>query len=243
MPLEVGVVVEDRARRRRAPRYTIGSSCGSRPSLRSVHPACRSPNTSPAPRMARSRSASSKPSPDSRHRLHARLALGRASDRRAGSRRDACAPRPMRPRSWWSCSRPKRSASSIDHHGRVRARRPRPRSRSSPRARRSSPARNARIAASLSAGGIWPCSRPSRRPASSSAREPLELLGGGPRLELVGAFDERAHDVGLAPVRHLARAPARTPRRARAGRGPPPRSRSASGPAGSSRSSVLSRSP
>ena len=66
-----------------------------------------------------------------------------------------------------------------------------------------SPARNSVIAASLSADGIWPWSSPSRSPCELLGREPLELLGGGARLELVGAFDERAHDVGLAPLRHL----------------------------------------
>ena len=108
----------------------------------------------------------------------------------------------MRPRSWWSCSSPKRSASSITIT--VAFGTSTPTSMTVVATSTSvSPSRNARIAASLSAAGIWPCSSPSRRSASSSRLQPLELLGGGPRLELVGALDQRAHHVGLAPLRHL----------------------------------------
>ena len=52
------------ARRARGRSITISSSRGMRPSFRSENPDWRSPNTSPAPRISRSRSASRKPSVD-----------------------------------------------------------------------------------------------------------------------------------------------------------------------------------
>ena len=83
-----------------------------RPSLRSVIPAWRSPNTSPAPRISRSLSASTKPSVDCDHRLHARLAVrrGRIGEQEAPRR---VARRGRRGRAAGAAaSSPKRSASS-----------------------------------------------------------------------------------------------------------------------------------
>ncbi len=72
------------------------------------------PRNSPGPRIIRSRRATSKPS----LRLVDDLQpLARAcpttAPRRAGCSSSASEPRPMRPRSWCNCARPKRSACSI----------------------------------------------------------------------------------------------------------------------------------
>ena len=108
----------------------------------------------------------------------------------------------MRPRSWWSCSRPKRSASSITIT--VALGTSTPTSMTVVATSTSvSPSRNARIAASLSAAGIWPCSSPSRRSASSSACSRSSSSVAARASSLSRALDQRAHDVGLAPVRHL----------------------------------------
>ena len=80
------------------------------------------------------------------------------------------------------------------------------------------------------------------QPGELLGAQPLELLGGRTRLELVRPLDERAHHVRLAARfdlgAHLLVHRTRS-------RGPPPTTVVSIGerPAGSSRSSVLSRSP
>ena len=89
-----------------------------------------------------------------------------------GPRTGSTTPRPHRdrrgPRSWWSCESPNRSASSTIIT--VAFGTSTPTSMTVVATSTSiSPARNAVIAASFSAAGIWPCSSPTRSPASSSA--------------------------------------------------------------------------
>ena len=129
-------------------------------------------------RRARSRRSSSTIA-SSRSRARLGQLLLRAA-RRAGST-TARAPRPTRPRSWWSCARPKRSASwtimivafgtSTPTSITVVA----TSTSSSPRLERA-PSRSRR-----SAGFSRPCSSPTRKPRSSRAPQPLGLRLGRAR--------------------------------------------------------------
>ena len=76
-------------------------------------------------------------------------------------------PRPTRPRSWWSCESPKRSASSTIITVAFGTSTPTSMTVVATSASRS-PRRNSSITASFCFDGSCPCSRPSRRPASSS---------------------------------------------------------------------------
>ena len=75
-------------------------------------PDWRVPSRLPAPRSSRSASAIAKPSFEPRTTSSRRMASSSvASESRMQN--DRCVPRPTRPRSWCSCARPNRSASSI----------------------------------------------------------------------------------------------------------------------------------
>ena len=113
---------------------------------------------------------------------------------------EAWAPRPTRPRSWWSWAMPNRSASRITITVALGT--------STPTSitvvatsTSSSPARNESIVASFSTDVSRPCSNPSRSPASSSLAQPLEGLLCRCHLELLALADQRTHDVGLAARR------------------------------------------
>src|ERR1043165_118463 len=71
-------------------------------------PDCFVPRNSPGPRSSRSRSATSKPLLVCAKRSRRSLSLSETR-----MQYDLRAPRPTRPRSWWSCERPKRSASTM----------------------------------------------------------------------------------------------------------------------------------
>ena len=111
-----------------------------------------------------------------------------------------------------------------------RARPRRPRSPSWPPAPRTSPDRKAAITSSFSAAGIWPCSRPSRRPGEHLGRQPLELLDGRPGHHPLGPLHQRADHVGPVAGGHLGRAPApRRPASSLGVAGPDRRDRRAAG--------------
>ena len=79
------------------------------------------------------------------------------------------------------------------------------------------PERNRAMAFSFSPGVTRPCSSPSREPRQLAGLQALEGLLGRPHLELLALVDERADDVGLAPLGHLLahlgpHRPARRPR-------------------------------
>ena len=59
------------------------------------------------------------------------------------------------------------------------------------------------MTASLSLAGSWPCSSPSRRPASSAAASRSRSSDAGPGLDPLRFLDQRAHHVGLVARRHL----------------------------------------
>ena len=88
-------------------------SLRSRTKRRSEKPDWRAPRSWPSPRISRSRSASSKPSVVSTiaSRRSAASSVSSSLGRETSRQYDCSAPRPTRPRSWWSCARPKRSAS------------------------------------------------------------------------------------------------------------------------------------
>ena len=152
------------------------------------------------PRPGRSR-RSTRPA-----RLEARRAVGarRLAEQVAPA---GASPRPTRPRSWWSWARPKRHASSIDHHGRV-----------------------GHVDADLDDDrgdehverrrrGTGPSPTPCRPPASGRAAGRRAARPARPRASRsrsatapaastrLGPLDERADDVGAVPGGHLARAP------------------------------------
>ena len=161
----------------------------------------------PSPRRSRSTSASSKPS------VVRTIASSRASPSGVVASptqvavRRGRAPRPTRPRSWWSWAMPKRSASRITITVALGT--------STPTSitvvatsTSSSPARNSAIACSFSADGIRPCSSPSRRPGELAGRAAARR---SPRPSATSSFSdssiERAHDVGLAAGARPRRAP------------------------------------
>ncbi len=133
----------------------------------------------------------------------------------------------MRPRSWWSCSRPKRSASSMTITVALGTSTPTSMTvvatstSVSPLAERA----HRRL---LLGGGHLAVQQPEAQPGELLVLQPLELLGGRTRLELVGSLDQRADDVRLPALGDLARAPARTRPRVRAVPRPRRSSRSAS---------------
>ena len=88
------------ASRTRSPMRSVGT------------PDCRVPKKSPGPRSARSRSASTKPSPSRPSPSAAPCASSLSGVWYSSTQVAASAPRPTRPRSWWSCDSPKRSACS-----------------------------------------------------------------------------------------------------------------------------------
>ena len=135
-------------------------------------PLCRLPRNSPAPRICRSRFARSKPSSGMSVPGFISVIAASRSDSPAASlirMQNARWPRrPTRPRSWWSCARPKRSAPrmiiivapgmSIPTSTTVVA-----------TSTSSSRAAKRRMTSSRSRAGIRPCSRPTRTPARSFA--------------------------------------------------------------------------
>ena len=97
--LELRVGLEQPPPRSRA-RSEQSTSSSRRATRNCGRPCWRVPSTSPAPRRCRSTSASRKPSRCSQ-RLQAAAAGVAEQDAQA-----ACSPRPIRPRSWWSCEIP-----------------------------------------------------------------------------------------------------------------------------------------
>ena len=131
-------------------------------------PVWRVPSSSPGPRISRSRCAISNPSVV----LRSTSRRARAASVRGPSYiiRQALrfAPRPTRPRNWWSWARPRRSAFSTIISEALGTSTPTSMTvvatSTSNRA-----ALNASIAASFSAGFIRPCTRPTRRSGRASA--------------------------------------------------------------------------
>ena len=146
-------------------------------------------------------------------RLEPRRAMSVSSSfaRETSRQYDCSAPRPTRPRSWWSWARPKRSASwtimivafgtSTPTSITVVA----TRTSISPRVEARHDARGARPASAARAG-----SRSVTR--ELGAAQPLGLVLGRPRERRLGRLDQRADDVRLAARVEMARAAARTPR-------------------------------
>ncbi len=134
-------------------------------------PDWRAPRSWPSPRISRSRSASSNPSVVATMESRRSLAVSVSSSfaRETSRQYDCSAPRPTRPRSWWSWARPKRSASwtiMIVAFG-----------TSTPTsitvvATRTSSSRALKLAITLrrSAGGRRPWRQPTRYPRSSAER-------------------------------------------------------------------------
>ena len=241
--LEVGVGVEDLLGDRRGPRSRSASSCGIRPSLRSVMP-----GLALAEHLARAADlevALGEDEPVGRlgHRLHARLALGR---RRLGEE-EAARPVLRRGRcgraAGGAASRPKRSASSTTITVAFGTSTP------------TSMTVVATSTSSLAARGTRASPLPSPRPASARAA----ARGAGPRAPracsrsnssvaaLASSLSEPSTSgqttYAWRPGRDLVAHAARTPRPARAVRRRRPSSSIGVRPAGSSRSSDLSRSP
>src|SRR5664280_1776801 len=79
----------------------------------SGRPHCRSPVSSPGPRCRKSSSAMRNPSPVATTASRRRLASSEHSGPVSSTQNERRRPRPTRPRNWWSCARPKRSAFSI----------------------------------------------------------------------------------------------------------------------------------
>ena len=187
-------------------------------SLRSLRPFWAVDINVPSPRSSRSTSASSNPS------VEATSASTRGGCPRrvccvTSQHREACWPRPTRPRSWCSWAIPNRSASRITIT--VALGTSTPTSITVVATSTSScPARNSSIVISFSAGVSRPCSRPSRRPFSSPASQPLVRLLGGRHLELLALVDQRAHDVRLTARRRPRRERPPTPPLPAAGRSP-----------------------
>ncbi len=122
------------------------------------------PSTSPSRRCSRSIRDSSKPSrvaATAARRCRAGVASGMSVTRRHSP---GAEPRPTRPRSWWSCETPNRSASMMTMAVALGTLTPTSMTvvatstSASPRAKR-------RMTASLSSGCILPCSTSTRRPA------------------------------------------------------------------------------
>ncbi|MNL53293.1 hypothetical protein D3C87_1765270 [compost metagenome] len=128
--------------------------------MKSGRPLWRVPRNSPGPLSLRSCSAITKPS------LVATMTCMRclvASLLALVTRiqYDWSAPRPTRPRSWWSWLRPKRSAFSITMTEALGTSTPTSMTVVATRMS-SSWSRKARITASFSSEAIWPCKRPTR---------------------------------------------------------------------------------
>ena len=161
---ELRVGVEQRLRRICRAASSSSTSSGRRATRNCARPDWRVPSISPSPRSSRSISASLKPSRC--------WASARSRGDSFGPKRmqtDACAPRPIRPRSWCSWEIPKRSAPSTSISDAFGTSMPTSitvveTSTSAP------PSANAAIAACFSRGRIWPCSSTTRK-SRSSVRE------------------------------------------------------------------------
>ena len=147
----------------------ISSSWCARSARRNAgKPLCRVPSTSPPPRSRRSSSAMRKPSSVSRRIARRCRATSPSGGWYSKRQVEASAPRPMRPRSWCSCARPKRSACSITMT--VAAGTSMPTSMTVVATKRSTPpSAKSAMARSLSALFMRPCTSPTR-PGNSSAR-------------------------------------------------------------------------
>ena len=128
---------------------------------------------------------------------------------RSSRQTDAPAPRPTRPRSWWSWARPKRSARLDDHQRRVGHVDADLDHRRRDEHAASAPLANAAITASLSGPFIRPWTSPTASPkrarSARRARRRRRLVAG------LAPLDQRADPIGLAAAGEMAaRAPATT---------------------------------
>src|ERR1019366_5055775 len=157
-------------------------------------PAWAAPSTLPSPRCSRSILDSSNPSRVAATRSSRSRALPPSGASVTSRHRPGLAPRPTRPRSWWSWDTPNLSASMITIA--VAFGTSTPTSTTVVATRTSTePSANSRITASFSSAAIRPCMMRSRRPASgpllSSAAVSSTACGGR-------AADAGAHNVRLA---------------------------------------------
>ena len=197
--VERAVALEQRDHLARAPRASSSTSSGQLGDAEARQAVCSVPRISPSPRRARSTSASLKPSRSRRDRLHpAPRELRRRVGEEDAVRLVLAAADP--PAQLVELGEPEALGALDQHHGRVRRRRSRPRSRVVatstsvlPGGERapSPPAFSARRTSGRAGA------RPSKS-ANSPVREPLGLLGSPPSPRSFSrALDQRADDVRL----------------------------------------------